>query len=163
MICSLVRFHLSLAGDGEAWPFARSHLERCESCAKHRESLVRLGAELRSSGSLAPKPRAQSIPAIGSRGGVPALAALTCAIAVVLLLLNLPTNSSTPETSESTQVARVENVPQRPPAPSQSRRAPWEIPAVEVLRSRAPMQEELAALRQDGQRGLDAILAIGRK
>jgi hypothetical protein len=162
MICSLVRFHLSLA-DGKAWSIARSHLERCESCAQHQQSLERLDAGLRASGPLAPRPRAQSLPAIGSRGGVPALAALTCAIAVILLLLNLPTKSPSSATNEPTQVARVENVPQRPTAPSQIRRAPWNIPPVEVIRSRAPMQEELAALRQDGQRGLDAILAIGRK
>ena len=162
MICSLVRFHLTLA-DGEAWSFARSHLKRCESCAQHQENIGRLEADLRVSGPLAPRPRAQSIPAIGSRGGVPALAAVTCAIAAILLLLNLPAKSSSTATSEPTQVAVVENIAQAPTAPSQVRRAPWDIPPVELLRSRAPMQEELAALRQDGQRGLDAILAIGRR
>lgn len=163
MICSLVRFYLTLSQGDNARSFAQSHVKRCEACASHRAKLVRLDSELRSCRALAPRPRAKSMLPIRSRGGVPALAALTCAIAAIILIWKLPTDSSPVPTPSAPRVASIDHRSPQPAALHPGASTGWDIAPVELLRKSAPMQEELAALRQDGRRGLDAILSIGRR
>lgn len=163
MICKLVQYQISNLGESEPRGFASRHLESCQSCKNYRAKLSLLDQELRSSARRAPRAASASEANLGSRGGIPALAALTCAIAVVLLVWKSADTQEGAHAPPPTQVASVQHLPPEahvaPPAPPPR----WELPGMRSLRTRAPMQEELAALRQDGKRGLDALLAIGRQ
>jgi hypothetical protein len=163
MICKIVQYHLSNLDEAEPRGFASRHLERCQSCEKYRAKLSRLDQELRSAVRLAPRPSSASEASLGSRGGLPALAALTCAIAVMVLVWKGAETQKPARAPAPTQVASVHHLPSEPQIQAHAPSPRWDLAPIRSLRTRAPMREELAALRQDGKRGLDALLAIGRQ
>lgn len=168
MICRLVQYNLSSLDDNEPWAFASGHLAGCSRCQEFSEGLARLDQGLRSSRSTAPAPHFKPATITDPRTALPAFAALACAIAVVVLLVKLP--SQEPKKTKQPMLAHASTTAPSQPMPSPETEpppaedtSPWDMPGLRHIASQAPMEEELAALRQDGKRGIDAILSIGRR
>ena len=171
MICRIVQYHLASVDGREPRTFASRHLAGCSACQRQQEGLAGLDQELRGSRSFAPAPTFKPA-TTGPRTALPAFAALACSIAVVVLIIKLPAQEPAIDVPSQPVVAHhpQPSVPSQPMthaaeppplAPALTRR--WDIPQLRRIASQAPMEQELAALRQDGQRGLDAIMAIGRR
>ena len=168
MICRLVQYHLSSLDGSEPRAFASGHLTRCSRCQEFSEGLASLDQGLRLSRSTAPAPNFKPATITDPRTALPAFAGLACAIAVVVLLVKLPSQEpketpGQPMLAHASTTAPSQPMPPETEPPPAEDASPWDIPGLRHIASQAPMEEELAALRQDGKRGIDAILSIGRR
>jgi hypothetical protein len=171
MICRIVQYHLSSVDGREARAFASSHLAGCSACLKYKEGLASLDQRLRVSSSSAPTPNFKPATITDPRTALPAFAALACAVAVILLIVKLPAQKAATDAPAQPMLAHVEtaaesqpmiHVGTEPPALVKTTSS-WDIPQLRRIASQAPMEQEMAALRQDGKRGIDAIMSIGRR
>lgn len=178
MICRIVQYHLSLVDGDEPRALAGGHLQRCDACKKFQIGLAGLDQQLRATSARAPSPSLRAAGVIGARA--PAFAALACALAALILMMKMPDQQVVAPVPDQRPVAQLHPFPLAPraqdPLPSEAQamlpsevqaplapRRSWKIPPLELIASRAPMDEELAALSQDGKRGMDAILSLGRR
>lgn len=145
MRCWYARWQLSNALDrGEV--AARGHVARCAACAAHARALDALDARLRGGAARAPAPRPVSVERPRRWWLVAAPLAASLATLVIALSLRAPDPSPPPAAASA--------------APSQlaGARAVAGRVTRALIAERSPLEVELAALVDEGRRGLDVAL-----
>jgi len=161
MICKLVQYKVSTQSVDALSARVQTHLSECKACGQFRESMHALDSQLRAGAISAPRPVTQS-PAAPPR--LWWMGALACASAAILLAwVWQPGN---PHKTESAKVAMTS------PHSGDAAHAEssWGLPDLSavapdlsMVASADPLQDELHALRQDGERGLEALMSLGRR